>query len=95
MRWRGQAGLERESAASGEGLSSALPAAMWVGLGLPSALPCLSFLPWDQQRFLHSCSYTEGHMHPNRGVSQGSLWETATEQLGQEAKEGIKQDGSR
>lgn len=60
-----------------------------VGLGSPSSLTCLSFLPWKQHSFLPSCSWIEFVVSKFWCLLR-QLWETDKEQLAKEAKEGIK-----
>lgn len=74
-------------------LSSALPLAAQVGLGSPSAPPCLSFLLWEQQSFLRSCRCIR-FLRSKFWCLLGQLWETVTEQLAKEAK-GIKRGSFR
>lgn len=68
MRWGGGAGgFGGESTARGGlswgcwTLSPALLVAKWVRPGSPSASPCLSFPPWEQQTFLLFFSCIKGH----------------------------------
>lgn len=80
--FHGAAGCSQE----GQVLSLALPT-VWVDLGSPASLICLSFLPWTQHSFLPSCSWIEFIVSKFWCLLR-QLWETDIEQLAKEA--GIK-----